>query len=224
MTTMSRAELRSALEAGATVHRTLAGVNGLCEYRLLDGEIEFQSGRDWRASNDETLTNLTVTFPQTQPTTPGGEGKKFDADKPRMSLVPVGVVNALLRIDRENDGGPEGVFVYDLLRDLCDELIDGEYDQALHLCLRALCDDTVHGPLAGLDAVLKVLEFGAKKYDENNWMLLPDAKNRYTNAAWRHVLAMVRGEVNDPETGHAHAAHLGCNLVFLAYLEQGGKL
>jgi len=72
--------------------------------------------------------------------------------------------------------------------------------------------------------VIEILEFGAKKYDENNWMLLTDPKNRYENAAWRHLLAMVRGEVDDPETGKAHAAHLGCNLVFLTYLKQEGKL
>lgn len=152
-------------------------------------------------------------------------GKKFDSGKPRMSLVPRSVVNALLRIDRENAGGPDDVSTYDVLRDLCDELIDGEYDQALHLCLRIILDGGVmDAPLAGLDAVLEILEFGAKKYDENNWMLLTDPKNRYENAAWRHLLAMARGEVDDPETGMRHAAHLGCNLVFLTYLKQEGKL
>jgi len=81
-----------------------------------------------------------------------------------------------------------------------------------------------HGPLAGLDAVIDILEFGAAKYDENNWMLLSDAKNRYGNAAWRHLLALSRGETTDPESGKPHAAHLGCNLVFLTWFKQEGKL
>jgi len=150
-------------------------------------------------------------------------GKKFDAGKPRMSLVPVGVINALLRVDRENSGGPDNPERYDVLRDLCDELIDGEYEQALYLCL-LLLTEIRHGPLAGLDAIIDILEFGAAKYDENNWMLVTDAKNRYTNAAWRHLLALARGEDIDPESGKPHAAHLGCNLVFLTWLKQEGKL
>ena len=220
MTTMTRQEVIDVLKSGAKVHRTFKGLNGgVREYRLNESKLGFQSGREWWASYDDTLTNLTVT------PAPVAEGKKFDSGKSRMSLVPKGVVNALLRIDRENEGGPEGLDTYDMLRDLCDELIDGEYDQALYLCLRIVCNGAaLTGPLAGLDAVIEILEFGAKKYDENNWMLLTDPKNRYENAAWRHLLAMVRGQVDDPETGKAHAAHLGCNLVFLTYLKQEGKL
>ena len=178
-----------------------------------------------KALEHERRMQFTYNPPKPKVTIPIPYGKKFDSGKSRMSLVPKGVVNALLRIDRENDGGPGGLDTYDMLRDLCDELIDGEYAQALHLCLRIVCNGAdLAGPLAGLDAVIEILEFGAKKYDENNWMLLTDPKNRYENAAWRHLLAMVRGEVDDPETGKAHAAHLGCNLVFLTYLKQEGKV
>ena len=178
-----------------------------------------------KALEHERRMQFTYNPPKPKVTIPIPYGKKFDSGKSRMSLVPKGVVNALLRIDRENEGGPEGLDTYDMLRDLCDELIDGEYEQALYLCLRIVCNGAaLTGPLAGLDDVIEILEFGAKKYDENNWMLLTDPKNRYENAAWRHLLAMVRGEVDDPETGKAHAAHLGCNLVFLTYLKQEGKL
>jgi hypothetical protein len=159
---------------------------------------------------------------------PKAEGKKFDAGKPRTTLVPASVINAILRIDRErvaewgSVASPRGM-TRDNLNDVCDNLVDGEYDQALYDCL-ALLTDTCLAPLAGLDQIVEVLEVGAIKYDVNNWQKLTDAKNRYENAAWRHLLALCRGELTDPESGKPHAAHLGCNLVFLTWFRQEGKI
>ena len=37
-------------------------------------------------------------------------------------------------------------------------------------------------PKGSLSAVIRVLEFGATKYQENNWKHVPDAKVRYYDA------------------------------------------
>ena len=67
-----------------------------------------------------------------------------------------------------------------------------------------------------MEKVVKVLEFGAKKYPAaDNWKQVPNGKQRYTDAALRHLLAFVRGEYADPETGQSHLAHLSCCIQFL---------
>ena len=68
--------------------------------------------------------------------------------------------------------------------------------------------------------VAEVLSFGAAKYGPNNWQKLEDARNRYIGAAERHLNAIKRGELLDEETGLLHAAHLGCNAMFLHYLDR----
>jgi len=63
-----------------------------------------------------------------------------------------------------------------------------------------------------------VLDYGAKKYDRDNWRKVDDP-NRYVAAALRHILAYMRGEKNDPETGLQHLAHAACSCLFLAELD-----
>lgn len=69
-------------------------------------------------------------------------------------------------------------------------------------------------PLA-LEEVVKVLTFGAQKYDRDNWQKVPDSKRRYFDALQRHVWAWKRGEQLDPESGIHHLAHAMCCLMFL---------
>jgi len=52
-----------------------------------------------------------------------------------------------------------------------------------------------------LIAVSRVMAFGAKKYEVDNWQLVPNAKSRYIGAALRHLYAFMSGNKNDPETG-----------------------
>ena len=56
-------------------------------------------------------------------------------------------------------------------------------------------------PKGALSAVIRVLEFGATKYQENNWKHVPEAKVRYYDAMQRHIDAWWQGEQKDPETG-----------------------
>ena len=70
-----------------------------------------------------------------------------------------------------------------------------------------------------VNQVIDVLEFGARKYAENNWRYVPDASTRYYDAADRHIEAWWRGEKTDPETGLSHLAHATCCLLFLIWLD-----
>lgn len=69
-------------------------------------------------------------------------------------------------------------------------------------------------PLA-LEETVKVLTFGAQKYERDNWQRVPDSKRRYFDALQRHVWAWKMGEQIDQESGIHHLAHAMCCLMFL---------
>lgn len=75
-------------------------------------------------------------------------------------------------------------------------------------------------PLA-LRETVKVLTFGAEKYEPDNWRRVPDGNRRYFDAAQRHLWAYKTGEVNDPETGVSHLAHALCCIMFMLDLDEG---
>ena len=75
-------------------------------------------------------------------------------------------------------------------------------------------------PFESLDAISDVLTHGAKKYAPDNWKIVTDAKSRYEAALLRHFSAYKRGESLDPESGLSHLAHMGCNALFLIWLEK----
>ena len=68
-------------------------------------------------------------------------------------------------------------------------------------------------PFAALDEVVKVLTYGAKKYDRYNWQHVEDI--RYQAAAMRHFSAYMQGEKLDPESNIEHLAHMACSILFL---------
>ena len=69
---------------------------------------------------------------------------------------------------------------------------------------------------ACFEDMVRVLEFGARKYGRNNWVKGLDM-NELHDSAMRHLVAMMSGERNCPESGLPHYAHLQCNLMFIAY-------
>ena len=75
-------------------------------------------------------------------------------------------------------------------------------------------------PLNLLTGIVKVLSFGAKKYNRENWRKVPDAKNRYSAALMRHFSAWQADEKDDPETGLSHLYHMGCCLLFLIWFDE----
>ena len=72
-------------------------------------------------------------------------------------------------------------------------------------------------------AVSRAMAFGAKKYDVDNWQKVTNAKRRYIGAAFRHLLAFMKGDKDDPETGESHLAHCACCLMFLFWFEDNNK-
>jgi hypothetical protein len=75
-------------------------------------------------------------------------------------------------------------------------------------------------PFKALQEVVEVLTFGAKKYAADNWKIVPNAQERYIDAAYRHLADWNSGEKKDPETGKSHLAHAICCLLFLLWFEQ----
>ena len=74
-------------------------------------------------------------------------------------------------------------------------------------------------PKGTVNSVVDVLEFGSKKYADNNWQKVPDAKTRYYDAAMRHLDAWFNGDLKDAETGLPHLAHAMCCLMFLMWFD-----
>jgi len=72
-------------------------------------------------------------------------------------------------------------------------------------------------PFGAMDEVVKVLTYGAHKYDRHNWVYVDDI--RYQAAAMRHFSAYMQGEQIDPESGIQHLAHMACSILFLIQKE-----
>ena len=75
-------------------------------------------------------------------------------------------------------------------------------------------------PTRPLEAVARVLDFGAKKYAPDNWRA-GIAYSRVYGAVLRHVWAWWRGETLDPESGQHHLACACTELMFLLEYELG---
>ena len=68
---------------------------------------------------------------------------------------------------------------------------------------------------AAEEGMVRVLEFGARKYDRNNWRR-GFSWNRLIDAAFRHLRAFQEGETLDPESGLPHVDHAACMIHFLS--------
>lgn len=72
-------------------------------------------------------------------------------------------------------------------------------------------------PFESVEELVKVLTYGAKKYEPNNWKLVEDPINRYSSATLRHLSSFMKGEEIDKESGISHLAHAGTNILFLIW-------
>ena len=78
-------------------------------------------------------------------------------------------------------------------------------------------------PLSVMESLGKILTMGAQKYGENTWQNLPDYWKRYKAALLRHLTAIDKGELIDPESGLPHIDHVLCNAAFLSWGYHHGK-
>lgn len=72
-------------------------------------------------------------------------------------------------------------------------------------------------PLRAMKSVVEVLEYGARKYSEGGWKSV--SRQRYVEAAFRHMVAIADGEKLDAESGLPHAAHAVCCLLFIIHFD-----
>ena len=75
-----------------------------------------------------------------------------------------------------------------------------------------LPENTVHN-------VIQVLEYGAVKYEPDNWKYVPSARTRYYDAAMRHIDDWWNGSEVDEESSLPHLAHAICCLLFLLWFD-----
>jgi hypothetical protein len=176
----------------------------------------------------------------TEPTLPS-KGIKLDQGKLRWDLVPFDMLQHLTRVSL-CESSREAIFDDTAYMRLFAEAMTA-YQQgykspergiaaleeltvvSLFLVAREITDGPVrvdttdewweYFGLDPIEAVLKVLTFGVKKYSAWNWVYVPDRRARYFAAAWRHQMQRLRGETIDTETGVHHSAHICCCLWFL---------
>lgn len=64
--------------------------------------------------------------------------------------------------------------------------------------------------------MIRVLEFGARKYSPDNWKKGLDLKE-ILESMQRHLAALIDGEEIDSESGISHMGHIQCNAMFYNY-------
>lgn len=81
-------------------------------------------------------------------------------------------------------------------------------------------------PWESMHSVMRVLEHGARKYGDDNWKQVPNARERYKNAMSRHLLGdgekskgYLNGEKEDPDSGENHLACIISSALFLLWFD-----
>lgn len=67
-----------------------------------------------------------------------------------------------------------------------------------------------------LEPMVRVLMYGAEKYEIDNWKKGQDLKS-LSSCLMRHLVAFMDGEDNDPESGESHLGHILCNAMFMIH-------
>lgn len=149
-----------------------------------------------------------------------GSGARFNAGKPKFSLLPLDVVTNFLDETAPSWNTSSGELVCGSDDNYYAQLVVsylGEWqagnDKALTQALVAAC----HGnpSFAELEHATRVIEYGAKKYAPWNWAK-GMAWSIPLECAVRHARAIFeRGELIDDESKQLHRGHIQCNLLFL---------
>lgn len=138
-----------------------------------------------------------------------GSGARFNSGKPPYELIPLRILASSIRTQgfTEAQGAALEALMY-----------LGEYQgrtsgiDALYSAISAL-------GLEGWEECTRVFDYGRKKYAAWNWSKGMTWSVPLACAA-RHLLAIMRGETDDPESGLPHRGHVFCNLVMLITFSQ----
>ena len=77
-------------------------------------------------------------------------------------------------------------------------------------------------PFFALIPMVKVLEFGSRKYDDWNWTKGLSWVSTYESML-RHTFDSMFGEDHDKESKILHIGHIMCNILFISYYFLTGK-
>lgn len=134
-----------------------------------------------------------------------GSGARFNTGKVPYELLPLDVVFEHSFIEGGDPRPAVGVIAALGLWQRGD-------DEELVRALQVACGGELFLP--ALADAARVFDYGRKKYAEWNW-----AKGMQWSVAMacavRHCLAILAGEVDDPESGLPHMGHVQCNLLML---------
>ena len=72
-----------------------------------------------------------------------------------------------------------------------------------------------------LEPMIKVLMYGTKKYSRDNWKKGLD-RTQILESMMRHLVALMDGELIDPESNELHIGHIMCNAMFWQYFNGKG--
>lgn len=78
-------------------------------------------------------------------------------------------------------------------------------------------------PFETIEEAVKVFTFGAQKYGINTWQNLPNGFERYRAAFLRHMVAHLKGEELDPESGLLHLSHCLWNSIAMLHVYLAGR-
>jgi len=154
-------------------------------------------------------------------------------------LYAYGVVERFINIfkgtelARFNDGKPQLSYIdfslwFELPWDNVDPALKRLMDLASSLCfveektpqhdnaLKMLQRYALRYDPNGWDHMVKVLEYGAEKYERNNWRRSGD-KCKIIDSLLRHLKYMVKDEYIDDDSGLPHIGHVLCNIMFYTY-------
>lgn len=132
-----------------------------------------------------------------------GSGARFNAGKPDFSLVPLTMVAGAYDIIQPDPSRSGPITALESLG-LYQQTQDTDY---LFDVLHRIGSD-------GWEECARVFEYGKRKYAAWNWAKGMPWSVPLACAA-RHLLAMIRGESTDPESGEPHRGHVFCNVVML---------
>lgn len=142
-----------------------------------------------------------------------GSGARFNLGKPPMETIPVWIIAAAQPVYDFASPSREA----DEARGLLEML--GDWQSGAHDMLPVLNQMSLEAWEEAAQVFHHVTTRPVKPYPMWNWAKgMPWSVP--TACAVRHLLAILRGEENDPETNLPHRGHAMCNLIMLAQYER----